>query len=134
MQVDIIKDFIGKNVIVDLSSEKSVNGNLVEINESSIKLETDYGLIEISNNKIKDINRVFKLPDLNVFVCKNEVIGCKGMRSLSTKEKFVWKCKYFDKYKCPIKRVCNFNDLPLNIKISFLDGLHNDPPIVEEEK
>lgn len=133
MDNESIKEFLGKNVIVELEN-RSVSGNLIHFDNDCIKLETDYGIIEILNKNIKDINRLFKMLNLNVFVCKNEVIGCKGMRMLSTKDSFVWKCKYFEKYKCPIKRICNFNELPLNIKVSFLDGLHNDPPVIEEEK
>lgn len=132
MDKDTIKDFYGKNVIIDLES-KSITGNIIECNDVNVKIETDFGLLEISNEKIKDINRTFKFPDLNVYVCKNEVIGCKGMRFLSTHEQFDWKCNYFKKYNCQVKRICNFNELPINIKISFLNGLHSDPPIIEDD-
>lgn len=133
MNIEIVKELVGKNVMVDLE-EKSINGNIIEYNIEGIKLETDFGVIEIKYKKIKDINRFYKIAELNVFVCKNEVLGCKGMRLLSTKEDITWKCKYSEKYNCPIKKICNFNELPLNIKVSFLDGLHTDIPVIEEKK
>lgn len=133
MKYDDLIVFLGNNVTLELEN-KTLNGNIVSCEENSIKIETDFGVIEIPNEKIIDINKNINVQSLNVFVCRNEVLGCKGVRMLSSKDEPKWKCKYLNKFNCPVKKVCDFNSLPINIKLAFLDGLHSEVPVIENTK
>lgn len=125
-----IIDFKGKNVLVVLNNNKTVSGNLIELLDSQIKLQTDLGVLSITFQVIDMINQIDQLKKLFVYVCKNELLGCKGIRLISSKQKINWPCKYFKKYQCSVKKVCNFNDIPLKIKNDFIDGLHSIIPVI----
>ena len=133
MKYEELKVFLGSSVSIELEN-RTINGNIIASDESNIKLETDIGVIEINNDKIIDVNKNVKMPTLNVFVCKNEALGCKGVRMLSSKDDLKWKCKYLNKFKCTLKKICDFNSLPIEIKLAFLDGLHSEVPVIENDK
>jgi hypothetical protein len=50
---------------------------------------------------------------------------------ITTEKKTNWCCKHYKKFDCTIKRICDFNELPLNIKLAFLDGMHSTIPVIE---
>ena len=125
--------FIGQHVIVQLEN-KTLNGNLISVNDTNARLQLDCGIIQIQLDKIKDFTKSLTMPNLNVYVCKNDVLGCKGCRMITTEKKAVWCCKHHKKFDCTIKRICDFNQLPLNIKMAFLDGMHSTIPVVDQKK
>ena len=133
MKAEEIKQFKGKNVNLTID-KKTLTGILVQLNENTIKLETDFGIVEIENSKITDMLKIEVLKDLFIYVCKNELLNCKGIRLITSKEKVNWACKYFKQFECPIKKICNLNDMPLKIKNSFLDGMHSEIPVIGEMK
>ena len=131
MNKDDFKDYFGKQVSI-LVNTKNINGIINEINDKYIKLDTDFGIAEISIDKIQDIQKIDIVKDLFVYVCKNQLCKCKGIRFLSNKSKLNWPCKHFKQFSCPIKKICNFNELPLNLRYTFLNGMHSEIPVIEK--
>lgn len=134
MNIQQIKQFKGKCVCVFLNNDKNISGIVLQILENSIKLQTDFGIIQIKSQNINGINNIDQLKDLFVYVCKNQALSCKGIRLISSKTKINWPCKYFKDYQCSIKKVCNYNDIPLKIKNAFIDGMHSVIPVVGQLK
>lgn len=127
-------NYKGKNVCLLLQNEKSICGIILQFLNDSIKIETDYGILAVENDKIVDINCVQQLKDLFVYTCKNIMLNCKGIRLISGKNKLNWPCKYFKKFQCQICKICNYNDIPLRIKNDFIDGMHSQIPVIGQLK
>ena len=128
MQFQLINQYKGQTVQI-IVNQKTITGILSEVEKNTSFVETDYGVVQLKNDTIKDINKIKLLQDIFVYVCKNQICNCGGIRMLfSGKKKLNWPCKYFKKFSCPIKKVCNFNTLPLKIKNRFLENMHSPIP------
>lgn len=128
MDYQLLNEYKGKTVQITVNS-KNISGILSQVNEKDCFVETDYGVVQLKNNDITDVNSIKLLEDLYVYICKNEICNCKGIRYLTSgTSKLNWPCKYFKKFSCPIKKVCNFNTLPLKIKNRFLQNMHSPIP------
>ena len=130
MNREQLQQYKGKNVCVFLNNEKNIYGIVVELSERQVKLQTDYGVLSIENDKITTVSCVDQLKDLFVYTCRNIALKCKGVRLVSSKSKLNWPCKYFKQFQCQISKVCNYNDIPLRIKNDFIDGMHSEIPVV----
>ena len=129
MQHDQFLQFKGKTVSVFLKNSKNINGNVLQVNDLNLKLQTDLGVLQILFKDVQFITKIENQKDLFVYVCKNQMLSCKGVRLISSKSKINWPCKYFKDYQCQIKKVCNYNDLPLKIKQDFIDDMHSIVPV-----
>lgn len=133
MNIDDVKTYFGNQVNIVINS-KNISGIINEISDRYLKLDTDFGIVQIDIEKIQDIQKISIVKDLFIYVCKNEICNCKGIRFLSDKTKLNWPCSHFKEFKCPIKKICNFNELPLNLRYKFLNGMHSEIPIIENKK
>lgn len=134
MQHSLLSEYKGKTVQLTVN-QKTITGILSDVNEQISIIETDYGVVQVKNENITDVNQIKLLQDLFVYVCKNQICNCGGIRLLTTNQKKLnWPCKYFKKFSCPIKKVCNFNSLPLKIKNRFLDNMHSPIPPFESKQ
>lgn len=134
MQFQLIKEYTGETVDV-IVKDRNITGILSQVNQNTSFIETDYGIVQVKNENISDINKIKLLQDLFVYICKNQICNCGGIRMLTTqKNKLKWPCKYFKKFSCPIKKICNFNTLPLKIKNRFLDNMHSPIPPFENKQ
>lgn len=134
MQYDLIKEYKGKTVQLNVN-QKIIIGILTQVEQLTSVIQTDYGVVQIKNKTITDINQIKMLQDLFVYVCKNELCNCGGIRMLTIPtDKINWPCKYFKKFSCPIKKICNFNTLPLKIKNRFLNNMHSPIPPFEDKQ
>ena len=132
MEREFFQSYVGKHVDL-LINKRNINGVLVSLQENKLKLQTDFGIVQIDIEKVEDIQKLNLLKDVFVYVCKNPICNCKGIRFLSSSKKINWPCKYFKKFECPIKKICNYNQLPLELKNKFIDGMHSEIPVFQSQ-
>lgn len=134
MDYNLIQQYKGSSIQANIK-QKTIIGVLTQVDQNHSFIETDYGIVQVKNIDIADINKIKLIQDLYVYICKNPICNCGGIRMLiSEKSKINWPCKYFKKFQCPIKKICNFNTLPLKIKNRFLDNMHSPIPPFETKQ
>lgn len=114
--------------VVVFVGKKTINGIIKEDNDNSIVVDSDeFGVLDIPKTKVDDLIYVKDQEPIYIFVCKN-ALGCNGIRYIGTDCKN-FPCKMLNKYKCDVNQVCDFNELPLNLRKAFLNGMSSQIPI-----
>lgn len=129
MQRQQFLQFKGMFVCVFLKNKKQICGIVLQTLENSFKLQSDIGIIQILFKDVQFVTQKQNQKKLFVYVCKNQMLCCKGIRMISSNKKINWPCKYFKNFQCVIKKVCDYNELPLNIKQDFIDNMHSILPV-----
>lgn len=129
---------IGKTIEMKIDGE-SYRINVIDFNEFEIVGKDEGGVfIHIPKMKagvykvIDDISR-----DIYLYVCKNEISGCKGKRALSLKnnlEKEIMECPCSKEHDCHITNVGSFYRFPLNIQLAILNDMASKNPLLEIAK
>lgn len=132
MQWQFVKQYRGKYANITVNN-KILNGVVVDCNSEKLKLQTDVGLLQLDVKNIQDIQQLNQQNPIFIYVCKNQICKCKGIRLLNGKKKLTWPCKHLKEFNCTVKKVTNFNQLPLQLKNKFLDGLHSQIPIIQNK-
>ena len=128
-----MKEHIGKQIEMLIDGTK-LNFELVDVQPHEIVAKSKDKIIHIpfikmglysvvdEDVKIAKANK----KSINIFMCKNDGIGCNGVKILSlNKDESIdsVRCKFNKNKECEFGKIGNLFDLPDNIQLAFLHGM-----------
>ena len=129
-----MKEYIGKKIDMFIDDNKLV-GELLDVRPFEIIIKTEDKIIHIPLYKIgmfsiveEDVNTIVNAnkPVVNIYMCKNDEAGCKGVKLLSLDDNVKISCvacDYDKKAGCDFGRIGNLYELPEKIQMAFLNGM-----------
>ena len=128
-----MKDYIGKKMEMLIDGQK-LTFEVINVLEYEIIAKSKdkvvhiplnkIGMYSVAGEKINDFKA--KKRTINIYMCKNDVVDCSGVKMLSLKDDLTIDCiacKFNKNEDCEFAKVGNLYDLPPEIQLAFLNGM-----------